>query len=455
MSGLARWSPSCNEPPEVAIGVVLPEDGFERLVTHLPDTAYYLRGEGEQQTVESAGLVFGLKGGGVQFELDGQPGRFAEMWDLIPRTPPIDLASPGVRIKGIVAGRGFHWQKKIDQLLPGRISVRVVDGRLQVINHLPLETYLAGVITSEMSGHCPIGLLKSQCIVARSWSLAYAEKKHQKLGVDFCNDDCCQRFQGVGEMSNSAKQAVNQTRGLALVASDGAVVDANYSKSCGGIVEAPEYIWGSPKAGLTNLVDAPAASRLHDFLPIDDANWAAFRELGTKAECDAYCSPRSVPENDIAKYLGRVDRGGGFFRWTVSHDREALFALLMQKECLSADAEELLDLQVTKRAPSGRVIGLEVHFRSRDSQPRAVAVVGEYRIRQVLSESFLFSSAFSVRRDLDTDDRVVRFHLDGAGWGHGAGLCQIGALGMALAGKDHTEILQHYFPTAQLSRMYA
>jgi SpoIID/LytB domain protein len=238
--------------------------------------------------------------------------------------------------------------------------------------------------------------------------------------------------------------------------SDGAtVVDANYSKCCGGVVEDPGHVWGHGKAGLAALADAPRTSALSSLLPVTDANIDAYLASERSAASEAYCAPASVSDDELRGYLGRVDRGGGHFRWSISHERTELEAILRRSGCAPADLAALDDLTVTQRGVSGRATEVRLAYLT-DRGERAVAAIrDQYRIRQALHSSFLFSSAFRVRVERDAAGAAVRFHLDGAGWGHGAGLCQIGALGMALAGHDFRAILEHYFPTARLETAYS
>jgi len=476
------------------IGIVLPADGATQLRVAVPNEPYQLRPAScggrtaadsevsryaDGVTVRTAEVQFVAVGERVRAEVAGQPAAEAASWTLSPPAGRIIDAGevrpdvPAVVIDEVVAGRGFHWQTRTRQCHPGVLTVRSAGGALFLTADLPMELYLAGVITAEMSGACPQEFLKAQCVVARSWTAAAAERKHADLGIDFCNDDCCQRYQGVSELNASACRAVRATAGRVLRDEAGAVVDANYSKSCGGIAEAPEAVWGSPKPGLCALVDAPSASgpartgsvegnpagenpadgSTARFWPVTEANIDEFIAGEWLSRCDAWCSPRAVEEATIADYLGRVDRGGGFFRWTVSYDRARLEDLLRSKsppDSPMRQLNELIDLAVTKRGVSGRATAMDVTIRDAGGDCRIVAVHDQYAIRDLLHERFLYSSAFRVRKERDANGRILRVHLHGAGWGHGVGFCQIGALGMALAGHDCDSILSHYFPRARL-----
>lgn len=470
MTSLAEWTmadgPAQGEP-EVRVGVVLPPDGAKRLRLTVPDAEYRLRSQSSiARPARSVTVEFDLVGAGVRATLGGQHPGVADAWTLTPVGPTTGASLrddrgdvPAVGGDGIIVGRGFHWQTTTRQWLPGELSVRRTGDQLLLAARLPMEDYLTGVITAEMSGECPVEFLKAQCIVARSWALARSERKHEDLGLDLCNDDCCQRYQGISAVTPTARLAVRETRGQVLAAG-GTVVDANYSKSCGGIVETPEAVWGAAKPGLAALVDAPPSSPMHRFRPVTNNNIGEYVTGAWLANCDAYCSPRSVDEATLPRYLGQVDRGGGLFRWTVTHQRPDLEAILRSKGYAPDDLAEVTDLVVTRRGVSGRATELDIVYAA-TSGSRAVATIrGQYNIRDALHDAFLFSSALNVRVDrkpgqTNRPAAAVRFHLDGAGWGHGAGLCQIGALGMALAGCDHQRILDHYFPGAELSTAYA
>jgi peptidoglycan hydrolase-like amidase len=452
---------------EVRVGIVLPVDGAAHLRLVVPDAAYYLTGgASETQPIRGEAVECHAAGDAVRVSVGDRDLGNAAAWTLqalegdLPLKASRDADRPAVRVDGVVAGRGFHWQGTTQQSLPGTLTLRSFQGRLTLAARLPLDEYLAGVITAEMSGRCPMEFLKAQCVVARSWTLACSERKHDELGVDLCNDDCCQRYQGSSDLTDSACRAVCETSGEVLLDESGAVVDANYSKSCGGIVEAPEAVWGAAKVGLSALVDAPPPGRklaignTHRFWPVAEANVAEYLAGAWLSECDAYCSPRHVDQAAVPDYLGRVDRGGSFFRWTVRHERSRLEEILRSKaEPADSwhDFAELDELVVTQRGVSGRAIALELAYRDSAGRRVVATINDQYRIRQVLHDSFLYSSAFSVRVDRDAGGRAIRFHLDGAGWGHGTGLCQIGALGMALAGHDYRQILAHYFPAAGLA----
>lgn len=460
--GIRQWTPHSKLEPVVRIGVVLAEDDMSTIELRLPPgESYELAAPTAppRSLPGSTRITVRFDRGAVALSVDDQPAQAARVWSVSPKQFRTPKRGDGVLVKDVVAGRGFHWHKRVDQTLAGRIEIHPAPGAaartLVLVNELPLEAYLAGVITSEMSSRCPAEFLRAQCVTARSWLLAMTEPKHEDQPFDRCNDDCCQRYQGTGDLSDVAVDAAESTRGLILIAPDGRVVDANYSKSCGGVVELPEHVWGIHKPGLGPQVDAPKDSAARQFLPVTDANLTEFLDGDWQHQADVYCSPQVIPEDQLGQYLGRVDETGHYFRWTVRYTQAEIADLLRSKLPEAANLERLADLRVTKRGISGRATEIALSFTDPAGKSHTLPVSDQYRIRQILHKSFLFSSAFDARVERDASGNLAAVTLRGAGWGHGAGLCQIGALGMAIRGLDHATIVRHYFPGADLKRLYS
>ena len=347
-------------------------------------------------------------------------------------------------IHSIRAGRGFHWEKQITITVEGELEIKTVDGYLFVINHIPLEKYLSCVATSEMSGECPPAFLESQTVAARSWLLAAAEQKHADLGIDACNDDCCQRYQGKGNLTDSAINAVLKTQGQVLIHDD-KICDTRYSKSCGGISENNEFVWGGePKPYLHAILDGEGSNIPNLKSESDLKKW-----LTDDQHC--FCGPNYVPEIQLHKYLGNVDKSKKYFRWDVSYSQEEISKLISEKTGRQFDS--IQSLHALNRGVSGRITQLRIEGTS-TREPSHIILKSEYEIRRVLHSNFLFSSAFIIEANSTADSLPSRFTFKGAGWGHGVGLCQIGALGMALSGKSCSEILSHYFTETELREIY-
>jgi stage II sporulation protein D len=450
------WSPRARFEPTIRIGVILAEDACGRVDLRLTGAAGYVGPDASAEVPIADGTALSIERSDRGLHVAGVPVPLADGPQVRVRTLPVDAVEEGcgALVRDVVAGRGFHWQKRIDQLLPGTIEVRPAGDGLALINEVPLEAYLAGVITAEMSGACPAALLEAQCICARSWLLAMTERKHADEPFDRCNDDCCQRYQGVGCVTPTAFGAVRQTYGVALMTSRDAVVDANYAKCCGGIGESPTAVWGVEKPGLGVFVDAPDDDPVQRMCPVSEENLRAYLTGDWLAGAQAYCGPNVVPPADLTQYLGRVDDAGEYFRWSVTHTGAALLELLRSQVADMAAAVALHDLRVMKRGVSGRATRLAIDWADRDGRMQCSELASEYAIRAALHERFLLSSAIAFDLRRNDAGQIVELRLTGAGWGHGVGLCQIGALGMALRGHDSATILRHYYPGARLGSAY-
>ena len=353
------------------------------------------------------------------------------------RIEPEDTMKSAITIHDVTIGIQFHWQRKEDQIFPGIIEFRKTkENKIAVINELPIETYLKSVISSEMSGTSPLALLQAHTIIARSWLLAQLDSDiHQ--GFDVCADDHCQRYQGIKRMTTAAVQSVNDTRGQVLTF-EGQVCDARYSKSCGGISENFENVWqDTPISYLTAIIDAPKDSGMK---MVDLTNEKTVRQW-ILSRPPAYCN--AAPEV-LQSLLNEYDREiSDLFRWKVVYKQEELEALIKKKT--GEDLGTLLNLVPVKRGISGRLIYLDIV-----GSKKTIRVGKELKIRSALSPSHLYSSCFVVDVEKGNDGLPIQFTLLGGGWGHGVGLCQIGAAVMATKGIDYKTILFHYYPRTEI-----
>ena len=349
-----------------------------------------------------------------------------------------------ITVEPVIAGRGFHWEKKINVKLSHRLEIKIRQNSLVVINELPLEDYLACVSTSEMGTDCPQEFIRAQTIVARSWMLANVEQKHIHLGFDVCNDDCCQRFQGHNNLNRSAYNAAKSSRGLVLVY-DSKICDARYSKSCGGVMERFENLW-EPIAlpYMQNKLDANEGK-----LP-DLTDEAVFSDW-IKSIPDTFCSSKQLSEELLPKYLGDVDEAGKYFRWEIPISQDELLSNVNSK--LNLNAKAILELKPKKRAGSGRMLELELVYLSPRNDKQSILIFKDYEVRRILHPDFLYSSACSIEA-IEEAGKYPDFVYHGGGWGHGAGMCQIGALSMALQGYDFENIVNHYYPGSKLKKIY-
>jgi peptidoglycan hydrolase-like amidase len=386
------------------------------------------------------------------------------------RMEPEDAMESAITIHDVTIGIQFHWQRKEDQAFPGIIEFRKEkENKIAVVNELPIETYLKSVISSEMSGTSPLALLQAHTIIARSWLLAQVNAPPH---VDFnvCADDHCQRYQGTKRMTATAIQAVNDTRGQVLTY-QGAICDARYSKSCGGISENFENVWqDTPIPYLCSIVDAPDTDfglwisdfgkknnsiiRIQPFNSVQDKQSAIEMPDLTDEKTvrqwilsrpPVYCNASPAV---LQSLLNEYDREiSDLFRWKVVYPREELEQLIQKKT--GEDIGTLLDLVPVKRGISGRLIYLDIV-----GSKKTIRVGKELKIRSALSPSHLYSACFVVDVEKGKDGIPTQVTLLGAGWGHGVGLCQIGAAMMATKGNDYKTILFHYYPRTELTSLW-
>ena len=372
-------------------------------------------------------------------------------------------------IRDVVIGVTFHWERKERQRFTHSLKLIKDNGKITAINIVPIEKYLMSVISSEMSSKCSMQMLKATAIVSRSWLLAQIEKskiiksKHTnyKSGYhtdtemikwydredhklfDVCADDHCQRYQGVTKMTSDAvRKAVEQTAGIVLLENN-KILDARFSKSCGGISESFENVW--------EPVKHPCLSAVYDYKFISDDFDDDFSKENNAVDWIKKCPPAFCNTAD-PKILNQIlldydQETKNFYRWKVEYSQAQLSGLIKRKTGI--DFGLIKDLIPVERGLSSRLIRLKIV-----GTIKTVTIGKELEIRRALSESHLYSSAFFVEKTGDVDGVPEKFTLYGAGWGHGVGLCQIGAAVMAEQGYQFDEIVTHYFKDAKLKKIY-
>lgn len=395
-------------------------------------------------------------------------GNSAGSWDSV-ILEPVDKNTASFVIHDVVIGIGFHWEQKEDQEFRGALKLMVSGDRVQVVNIISVEEYLISVISSEMRGDSSPALLKAHTIISRSWLLAQIEKQDSLEMADqkyemihrsedelirwydredhdsyhVCADDHCQRYQGITRAHNpEVVQAVNETAGEVLVYG-GKICDARFSKCCGGVVEEFQHCWEQVSHPyLKRVDDNPAAKPVNVADLKIESNAVSF----IKSDPDAFCNTRD--EKLLRQVLNDYDQTTKeFYRWQVQYSQEELASLIRRKSGI--DFGKIIDLQAIERGESGRLVRLKII-----GEKKTLVIGKELEIRRCLSESHLFSSAFTVEKHQVSDGIPGRFVLYGAGWGHGVGLCQIGAAVMASKGYSHREILEHYFINSKLEKRY-
>lgn len=417
----------------VNIGIVLPEDAIKTI-----DVSWN-KDIDVKKSFESKGNSVSLKvdNGKIALLLDGEIKDIREEV-TIETNDSLEVLHPqyGVKLFPVIAGRGFHWQRDIEVFLPGVVTFSVVDGNLFVKNRVALEAYVVCVATSEMGAEAPDALLAAQTIVARCYVLANAEKKFESLGIDYCNDDESQRYQGTTYLSDHSVKAARETENQAVVY-ENEVIDARYSKNCGGIAEEAAYVWGEDDIPyLTSFWDGP--DHPEGFAENDMDKLLAYE--------DAYCSHKRFENVNLAGMLGKVDVSGEYYRWNMEIPKKVILEKL--KTVYDLEWDDVTGIEILTRGKSGRIGQLKLTGMQNGNED-SITLPSEYRIRQVLHESFLYSSAFVIMNN-DTFENDENLLVKGSGWGHGSGLCQMGALGMALEGFSYEDILKHYYPGTSL-----
>ena len=370
-------------------------------------------------------------------------------------------------LKAVTIGVDFHWQRQEDQRFKGALNLVATDKGIVTINQVDVEEYLTSVISSEMSANASKELLKAHAVISRSWLLAQVEKNFSLNGsvtpykscyrnnetlirwydredhdlFDVCADDHCQRYQGITRASNPVVQkVVHETRGEILT--DGETIcDTRFSKCCGGVTEQFEHCWEPvPHSYLTALRDDSRETTFPDLTQEEEA------QKWIRSAPDAFCN--TSDKAILRQVLNNYDQETtDFYRWKVSYKQEELAELIHRKSGI--DFGQILDLVPVSRGTSGRIEMLKIV-----GTHRTFTIGKELEIRRTLSETHLYSSAFVVDKEDMQFDIPGRFVLTGAGWGHGVGLCQIGAAMMAGEGYDYRQILSHYFPGAFVEKRY-
>lgn len=436
---------SNGEEPKVSVGILR-----EDLVRFTLNGEYTAKGalvSGPQEArVEDGAIIWN---GTVYSELLFQPAAPSATFSL----------------ESVAIGIHFHWERREAQTFCGTLRLIVDEEKLVAINELPAETYLTSVISSEMSAHSSPELLKAHAVVSRSWLFHQMEARRQPTGAggffsfvrkdnefirwydredhalfDVCADDHCQRYQGITRASVPAvEEAIAATRGLVLTAG-GKLCDARFSKCCGGVSERYDTCWSDDdKTYLQPVRDSAETS-------LPDLTQEAQAEAWIRATPEAFCQT-SDPAllNQVLNDYDRETRD--FYRWRVEYSQKELSRIVSQSR--EEDFGDIIDLQPVERGASGRIKRLRIV-----GTKRTMVIGKELEIRRTLSPSHLLSSAFVVERIGVEGGTPAGFVLHGAGWGHGVGLCQIGAAVMASRGYDFRRILSHYYTGAELRQLY-
>lgn len=368
----------------------------------------------------------------------------------------------------VTIGINFHWERKENQRFQGALKIIVEGDKLTAVNILSVEDYLTSVISSEMSATASLELLKAHAVISRSWLLAQIQK-NQELAAedtvystciqneeemirwydredhtlfDVCADDHCQRYQGVTRASTEiVRQAIAATRGQLLMDGD-KICDARFSKCCGGVYEEFRYCWEDKD--FTYLHKQRDSKTCTD---VPDLTQEAEAERWIRTSPESFCN--TSDQQILSQVLNNYDQEtADFYRWKVVYTQDEISKLVRERSGM--DFGQIIDLVPVARGTSGRLWKLKIV-----GTLKTLTVGKELEIRRTLSPSHLYSAAFVIDKEEVSEAGIPgRFILTGAGWGHGVGLCQIGAAVMGAQGYKYDEILQHYFIGAAIEKLY-
>ena len=396
---------------------------------------------------------------------------------------PLQESAAAFELLDVTIGINFHWERKEDQRFQGSLKIIVENGKLTGINVIHVEDYLTSVISSEMSATASLELLKAHAVISRSWLLAQIRKnkeiaeaqtdysaftqtdeelirwydREDHTRFDVCADDHCQRYQGITRASTEiVKQAIAATRGQVLT-SDGKICDARFSKCCGGAFEEFQYCWEDVKYPylLKQRDFRIFSSKFNDLSFENTLSGSGLPDLTDEQEAETWIrtSPPAFCNTTDKKVLSQVlnnydQETTDFYRWKIIYTQEELSALILKRSGI--DYGQIIDLVPIARGTSGRLWKLKII-----GTKKTLTIGKELEIRRTLSTSHLYSSAFVVDKEGVSPEGIpARFILTGAGWGHGVGLCQIGAAVMGEQGYKYDAILLHYYIGANIEKLY-
>ena len=380
-------------------------------------------------------------------------------------------ADASFSLSDVTIGVNFHWERKETQTFLGTLRFVVEADKICAINELPVEKYLESVISSEKSATSSLELLKAHAVISRSWLLAQMKKRREVAAsgnnffsfvkkddmlirwydredhtiFDVCADDHCQRYQGITkETSPHVAEAIRQTLGQVLLDGED-ICDARFSKCCGGETEEFQYCWeDTPKSYLTAVRDLVLGVKNEEYSSLQDE---ATAERWIRSNPPAFCN--TTDKKILSQVLNDYDQEtADFYRWKVTYSQEKIQQLFEEK--LKMNFGSILDMKAVERGKSGRISKLQII-----GTEKTFTIGKELEIRRALSDTHLYSSAFVVDK-YDKDEQGVpqRFEIIGAGWGHGVGLCQIGAAVMGEQGYAYNDILLHYYQGAEIKQLY-
>jgi SpoIID/LytB domain protein len=346
--------------------------------------------------------------------------------------PASDEEGSTIQLRRVPYGVGWWWETAEDRIYEGRLRLGVNEGKLRVISELPLEKYLRGVVPSEIGADSPHEALCAQAIAARSAAvLALTTGIYGGADYDICSDVACQAFSGLTKANAATDAAVAATRGM-ILEFEGRAVSAYYASNCGGHSEDIRNVWADR-----------AMDRAYWDTARVDGDQPTAPQLQTDAEVEQWLA--SSPEVWCNPQFAQVPSWSAKnFRWVREFSADQVTSWVANRK---PGFGRIVAIRSLKRGLSGRL--MEAEF---------VGELGTYNVGPELAIRQVFipplrSAAFVVKSS-GAADRPTTFTIRGAGWGHGVGMCQSGAVAMARAGRRHVEILRHYFPRAKVKDVY-
>ncbi len=452
-----RPAPPTSEPV-LHVGIILERDALTSFSCKSNDNVYTVSDSGSNKV---EGLkTFKINCADNSIKLSSNEGELLFESSALPlhicssKQQHVLAPHSGLTIDPVIAGRDFHWKKSIQATFPGDFEVHLDTNTnsLVLVNVVPFEEYLTCVFASEMGADCPPEFNKAQTVAARSWAVNFLKGKHDGP-YSLCNDDDCQRYQGTTHLSSSAIDASQATRGeFVKDLKEQKVVAAYYSKSSGGHGEDAELAFGVKNTGIIPSFHAAAdkSCSLDLRKEADFSKWLS--EEGLEG-LEIFCSPEVISESELPRYLGAVDEKDAYYRWNYSVSAEKVLHKL-KTEFGVENASAITELKIGPRGFSGRILNAELEYQTPEGTSKKLLLDSEYAIRLALHDSFLYSSAFTFNAIKDSNGHIQTIDFTGAGWGHGVGFCQIGALGMALKGYSYKDILALYYPESEVSKGY-
>lgn len=379
---------------------------------------------------------------------------------------PANYTTSSFELKDVTIGINFHWERKENQKFQGTLKFVIENDLLRAINIILIEDYLKSVISSEMSATASLELLKAHAVISRSWILAQITKKGKNFNhentpqknidkneyikwydkedhnlFDVCADDHCQRYQGITKAStNIVLQAIEETTGEVLTYGD-EICDARFSKCCGGALEEFRYCW--EEKDVPYLRTKRDLTQNEDLPNLENENEA---EKWINSSPESFCNTNEP--QILSQILNNYDQETtDFYRWKVSYSQTEISDIIKTKT--GKDFGNIIDIEPISRGKSGRLWKIRII-----GSKHSMIIGKELEIRKTLSRSHLYSSAFIIKKEGIQNNIPQKFILTGAGWGHGVGLCQIGAAVMGEQGYNYKEILQHYYINSMIKTLY-